>query len=618
MNREVTQEMLLDFPPYEVEELTKEEILGDTVLNYLAGLEDSVGKIMAIERVKDRAKDLHITSAFNKALKQRDKEMSIAKKVALKSDKPIIFPDLDKPEYNTSRYELDETGNIYEVIPDFGRYLVCHHPILPVERYKNLEDGTEKIKLMFYKNGKWESLIVDKETICNNQKIIGLSNYGINVTSETAKFLVKYLDDVENMNQDKIITNKSVSRMGWINGDFVPYSSNYLYAGDISFQSKFKAVSEYGEYEIWKKAMKELRKNNLTLRFIIASSFASALVKLLNINSFIVHLWGKSDTGKTVALMIGASIWGNPTKKALLNTMNNTEVGTELLCNFFHNIPVMLDELQLIKTPSANYDNFIYTVTEGKGKARGNKDCNVRNTSEWQNIIITSGEEPITSSNSKEGVKNRVIEIEENSTIIENGIEVVDIITNNYGFAGKEFINIIRNRTTLLNEYKEIVSILGSEVSAKKQVASISAILLADRIISELIFKDNSISIDEAKQYFTKDIDEADRYINLIIDIANSKINYFEDDRNPENKYGDILGKIERDNSGEIKYYYFIPAKLRQILNEHNISWDGIKQKLAQKSYVYRDGKNREYTKNTKVNGTQQRVVVIKNIYYGK
>ena len=57
--------------------------------------------------------------------------------------------------------------------------------------------------------------------------------------------------------------------------------------------------------------MLELRKNE-TVHFIVASSFASVLIELLHINPFIVHLWGKSGTGKSVTLIIAMSIWGNP------------------------------------------------------------------------------------------------------------------------------------------------------------------------------------------------------------------------------------------------------------------------------------------------------------------
>lgn len=44
--------------------------------------------------------------------------------------------------------------------------------------------------------------------------------------------------------------------------------------------------------------------------------------------------------------------------------------------------------------------------------------------------------------------------------IVENGNEVVNLILNNYGFAGKEFIKIIQNKDDLFNEYNNIVEML--------------------------------------------------------------------------------------------------------------------------------------------------------------
>ena len=78
----------------------------------------------------------------------------------------------------------------------------CYHPILPVERLKNLETGEEQIKLAFKRNHKWHEIIIPKTMITSANKIVGLSARGISVTSETAKYLVRYLSDVENANDD--------------------------------------------------------------------------------------------------------------------------------------------------------------------------------------------------------------------------------------------------------------------------------------------------------------------------------------------------------------------------------------------------------------------------------
>ena len=130
------EQYLKEFPPYEVEELTKEEILGDTVINYLLSLQDESDKAIALERVKDKARELKVLSSFNNLFKKKDKKMQSA--VAF-GEKTLNFPEMNGIEYKTNKYELDKTGRIYEVIPDVGRILVCYHPIVPVQTYINLE-----------------------------------------------------------------------------------------------------------------------------------------------------------------------------------------------------------------------------------------------------------------------------------------------------------------------------------------------------------------------------------------------------------------------------------------------------------------------------------------------
>lgn len=249
------------------------------------------------------------------------------------------------------------------------------------------------------------------------------------------------------------------------------------------------------------------------------------------------------------------------------------------------------------------------------GRDRGTVDGGLTEITEWDNIIIISGEEPITSSVSKEGVKNRVIEVEENEKIIENGNEVVNLILENYGFAGKKFIEIIQNKEDLFEDYNHIVSELKKDNSSPKQINSIAIILLADKIVSELIFSDTAITFEEAKEYFTKDIDEADRYIDLIIDIANANINNFYDSSSSFPPSGQIWGNLEKthDGKGAIIYYDFIPTRLYQILDENNINWNGIKKKLADKGYVIKTPKG-NYQMPIRMPSGVQKMIRIKNI----
>lgn len=614
INENLEEEILEEFPPYEVELLTKEEVLSDMVMDYLISLRDSSRKVRAVEAVKEKAREFKVARAFNNIFKERSKELAVPTDGNLGG---IVFPEMNNIVYNTNKYMLDEKGAIYEFSPVLGKILVCYHPILPLEKYENLEDGSQKIKIGYYINNIWKTIIVDKSTISSSQSIVKLSDFGINVTSENAKFLIRYLSEIENLNLDKIRTNVSVSRLGWFGESFIPYSSTYEYDGDISYKYLFKSITQKGDYEQWKEEMRKLRQESKTLRFMMAASFASPLVEFFKINTFIVHLWGKSGNGKTLTEMVCASIWGNPAKGKLLVTLNSTQVAFERQLNFLRNFPLFIDELQITKEKDSDYDKIIYELTEGKGRDRGTKDGGLAQSTEWSNIIFLSGEEPITSPLSKEGVKNRVIEIEENEKIIKNGNNVANFIFNNYGYSAKDFIEIIKteNKNNLIEEYKRITKELNKYTKYDKQIYSLAIIFVADKIISEKIFNDKPLSLEESKKYFSKDIDECDRYINLIIDTANSNINNFYELANKEElPKGKVWGKIEKNNTGDILFYYFIPNKLVEILKQHNINWDSIKKKMAEKGYIEKssDGKYQVSTKS--LNGNQ-RMIKIKNIY---
>lgn len=616
MEEEWELKLLEENPPFKLEQLNAESILEDRIFDYLIAIPNSPNKTRIIERVRSKAKDLKVIRAFNSIFKQKNQEY--IQNLKSRGGYVVQFTDCPINNLKTGQWIADDTG-VYKM--DYTSTMqpikikACPHPIVPIEIINNIDTSTEKVKLAFYKRRKWQYAIVEKKTIASNTAIIQLANRGIEVNSENAKNLVSYLADVIELNNIEI--TDGITHLGWINKDFIPYTTKYKYDGDIAYKNIFESVSEKGNYEEWKEKMRTLRSKSRTLRFMMASSFASPLIKIFQINPFIVHLWGKSSNGKTVAQMICASIWGNPQKGKLLSSLDSTKVASERLCNFLRNMPLILDELQITKTKYKTYDTLIYELTEGKGRDRGTVDGGLTETTEWDNIIIVSGEEPITNASSKEGVKNRVIEIEENETIIKNGNEIVNLILNNYGFAGKEFIKIIQNKEDLFDEYNQIVLELKKDENSPKQINSIATILLADKIASELIFKDNSITLEEAKEYFTKDVDEADRYIDLIIDIANANINNFYDVDNTFPPSGQIWGKLEKttDGQGVVIYYDFIPTKLYQILEENNINWNGIKKKMADKGYIAKSSEGKYQVPIRTTKGIQK-MIKVKNIYF--
>ena len=592
----------------EFENLSKDELLNRTVIESVITLKNAEIRERMLAKLETRAKELKILQNFKRLYKAIQAEI-IQQQKRLNS---YVTEFTRAPiKLKCKNYICNDLGVVKsefnQVLMTSVDTVVCTHPILPVERLINVDTNTEKVKLAFYKDKKWQTVIAEKNTLASKNKILQLANTGIEVNENNAKELIIYISDLLTINTETIPCNKAITHLGWTENEFIPYTQDYKFDGDRSFESIFKDIKEKGDYEIWRETVKNLRQRSETLHFIVASSFASVLIEILHINPFIVHLWGKSGTGKTVALIIAMSVWGNPKVGQLVKNLNSTNVGLERLSAFLNNIPFAGDELQAIKNKYTDFNELIYKLTQGEGKSRGTVDGGIAEQLKWNCAFLTTGEEPITSEYSKEGVKNRVIEIEENNKIVENGKEVVNILVNNYGFAGKDFINNLPNVEELQKRHTEIFNKLNEKYSSTgKQTNAIATVLLADELVSKNIFFDNPLTIEQAEKYFTKDIDEAERIYNLIVDWLFANINKFEGYSNTET-WGKYIATGE-ENERNIQYFYINNKTLKDFLKSNNISFDGIKSKLLDKGILERNSQGR-FTHYTSINGKMQNLI---------
>lgn len=591
----------------EFENLSKDEILNRTVIESVITIQNVEIRERLLAKLESRAKELKISQNFKRLYKTIQAEIIQAKKQTNSYETEFTNAPI---KLKCKNYICNDLGitkmEFNQTLMTNNEIIVCTHPILPVERLINIDTNTEKVKLAFYKDKRWQTVIAEKNTLASKNKILQLANTGIEVNENNAKELITYISEILAINTETIPCNKAITHLGWTENEFIPYTQDYKFDGDRSFESIFKDVHAKGDYELWKEKVSELRSKSETLHFIIASSFASVLIELLHINPFIVHLWGKSGTGKSVTLIVAMSIWGNPKIGHLVKNLNSTNVGLERLSAFLNNIPFAGDELQAIKNKYSDFNELIYKLTQGEGKSRGTVDGGIAEQLKWNCAFLTTGEEPITSEFSKEGVKNRVIEIEDNNSIVENGKEVVNFLVNNYGFAGKEFVENLPSVEELQKRHTEIFNKLNERYkSTGKQTNAIATVLLADELTSNSIFSDNPLTIEQAEKYFTKDIDEAERIYNLIVDWLFANINKF------ENYSSEVWGKyiaIEDGEDKKIQHFYINNKVLKDFLKTNNISFDGIKNKLLDKGVLERNSQGR-FTFQTTVNGKMQNLI---------
>lgn len=498
--------------------LDKNSILGEEIFVEIFDQEDEIAKARMILSLTDRASELGVKGKFEellKAYKKVDRENKRKER-----EKPITmlerWTNFDGPYDNMfcGAWLAGEDG-IYAQNDSQIDSVACYHPILPVERMKNMETGEEQIKIAYKRNQIWNEIIVPKTMVTSASKIVALSGRGISVTSENAKLLVRYLSDVENMNDSHIKVQYSTSKLGWIGEQFIPYDTDIVFDGDQRFRQAYDSVSAHGNWKLWQSHILKLRKSGrVEIKFMIAASFASVLVSLLGGLPFIVDLWGETEGGKTVSLMVATSIWANPDESAYIGDFKTTEVALEAKADMLNHLPMVLDDTS--KTSSRIRDNFegiVYDLCSGKGKSRSNKDLGINRENRWKNCILTNGERPLNSYVSQGGAINRILEVECGEHVFKDPQETAETVKKNYGLAGKRYIEALKSLGVeeIRRIQKDFQAKLYDDEAMQKQSISLAILLTADKIATDCLFKDGQyITLEEAKSVLINKNDLSD------------------------------------------------------------------------------------------------------------
>lgn len=458
--------------------------------------------------------------------------------------------------------------------------IVCRHPIMPVRRLVNIDSGEERLEIAYKKGKIWRGIVVEKSVLASSTKILDLAAVGIFVNSDNAKALSTYLLAMEEINYDRMPEQNSVSRLGWVcAGGFSPYVGDLLFDGETSFKHIFNSVSEAGSYEKWVEAARKVRAEKSQARIALAASFASVILEPCGLLPFFCHFWGGTENGKTVLLMLAASVWASPKLGSYVTTFNATNVGMEMTASFLNSLPMCVDELQIQSTSGVrDFDRIIYQLTEGVGRTRGAKLGGLQKQTTWRNCIITNGEHPISNANSGGGAVNRIIEIECPNKVYSDLVGLCAVINDNYGHAGREFIRHlqsdgVRDFVNLLQ--KDFFRQLLQSDSTDKQAASASAILAADVIATDLIFKDdNGLTIQDMVDIMAKrtEVDVNIRALDFLYELVGRNPMHFKPGMDGEYR-SEIWGKITSEHIYFVKSVFDREMSLAGFNSTSFLSW---------------------------------------------
>ena len=514
---------------------------------------------------------------------------------------PTCF-DGQPMELNAGDWEADDGG----IRRNFGGVdcVACPHPVMPVERLVNIDTGEEKLRLAFRKGAIWRRHIVEKKVLASANKVTELAGIGIAVNSETARNFVRYIGDLENLNYDIIPERKSIGRFGYIAGEgFSPYVDGLIFDGDANFTAMFQTVHERGGFEKWRQMAAEVRAMSVTAKIVLAASFASPLLQPLGCLPFFVHLWGvDSGTGKTVALMVAASVWGDPAVGSYVKTFDGTAVGMEKTAAFLNNLPLCLDELQLAKDAKGKTNFDVYRLAQGVGRTRGNRSGGVDKTPTWQNCILTTGESPLTGQASGAGAVNRVIDIEckANSVVITDGMRVSGAVKRNFGHAGKAFVEKLYAAgddvpQEIHDRYQVLFKTLAAQDTTEKQAMAAAAIVLGDELACRWIFggTEQPVTMEQISEFLTSRaaVSAGERAYKYLCDWVSQNSNKL----TGKTDNGDVLGTLDGCRA------YIIRSVFERVLQDAGYSMKATISWLKQAGLIETRAKNN--TKARRING---------------
>lgn len=596
--------------------MSVEELIDDEIFEQIYSLPDAVSRNKLIMQIRARAKALGCIKDWN-ALLTAHQEAYINMRRGEKSG-VAEFTDPPIEMLKTGDWKADDTG-VYRINYDKSplcndiKVYACLHPIMPVERLVNADTGREKITLAYAKDRKWRTVTVDRSVCANRSRIIDLSDLGIEVTSENAKELVKYISDCVAYNPDKIPCKKSLSRLGWADDGFAPYSG-VQYDGGEDLKPLYAAVKSAGTLEEWKSYVGTLREKSKILRIQMAASFASPLIALSNTSSFIQHTWGGSGAGKTVGMMVAMSVWGDPALGKLTRIMNLTTNNLASSAAFLYAIPFAGDEMQLIKDRWDNYDRFIMYACEGVDRGRNASRTAIEMTKVWRNAFLFTGEEPIIKFSSGGGAVNRVIQIEASETVVANGNAVVNWLSGHHGVAGKPYIEAVQaHREEIPGGVQALTAkILRERSTTEKQAIPAALMALADGIACSVFWpEEKPLTVEDFYPYLTdeKEVDVSLRAYDWTLNWISANSGRFQkrgrDNEPITPQIGEIWGRLD------IGYAVINRNVLEKAWSEQGFDYTAVIRQLVQKELVEKDSAGKS-TVSVKINGTKARCVKLR------
>jgi hypothetical protein len=343
---------------------------------------------------------------------------------------------------------------------------VCKFDIYPVGYGKDESLGYETVRFHWNRpHLGWTELSLRQADLTKPRLkdfTTNVADQGIVLASEkqTEYFQIMLRSYMDELRQKRAMTNL-YSTMGWkenfsrfVLGDTIlrrnadgSVSDESIALSSTSARLGGELWESSGSLEAWTNFTSLVAKADLRAHmFALAVGFSGPLYAFTGLKGLTVSLYGPTGGGKSLAQMWIQSIYGNPDKLHFAAKFTqNTLFGR---MGLYSHMPMTIDEVTMMDDREVG--DFAYWVSQGRDKARMNRNAEERDAKTWALPVIVSTNKSMNSKLVASGLDTdaqlaRILEISvppsslftRDSTA---GRKVYEFITTNYGHVGREFI----------------------------------------------------------------------------------------------------------------------------------------------------------------------------------
>lgn len=388
----------------------------------------------------------------------------------------------------------------------YRREIIISRRMEIVGAYEDIQTKEISFKLKFLTtNGTDKEIEVTALQIADANKILELAKYGLDVNAINSKNVIKHLNnEAIKVRFQNVTTGLGFVKMEsnhpiyvgskayeYIEGKM--YKSKLVYAGKTNLERKGKLKDSISE-------LNTVLERNPNLQLAVSMGVGALIVGYMrNVGiiqpNIVAHLSGDSSTGKSTALKLAVSLFGNVADaNSLFSSWNTTDNAMQEMLAGNEGIPVALDEASMMKTK--NHSALIYALSQGKEKQRmffGKGNNEIRT---WNTLIISSGEIPIDDDESDQatGVGVRLVKFDgiQWTASAEEADKVLKYVNSYYGTIGnRAAITIMRLGMEKIKkmhkqEANEIVSLLNDSKVKERLANTLAVFSVAAKILKRI------------------------------------------------------------------------------------------------------------------------------------